>query len=129
MDKNHQEKKEQPMIRIYANLFLILAGIAAVPAVLAVPYDPPIVHEKVHRYIDIDERGRYSEIVERVTRIVSEYGVDFLGNHVFETKSTQESFKILSASIYRIIMTRTNMTQHQMHVRRITIRTVLSNFT
>lgn len=98
MDKNHQEKKEQPMIRIYAKLFLILAEIAAVPAVLAVPYDPPIVHEKVHRYIDIDERGRYSETVERVTRIVSEYGVDFLGNHVFETKSTQESSKILSAS-------------------------------
>jgi len=86
------------MTRIYAKLFLIIAGIAAAPAVLAVPYDPPIVHEKVHRYIDIDERGRYSETVERVTRIVSEYGVDFLANHVFETKATQESFKILLAS-------------------------------
>ncbi len=91
-------EKEKSMAKIFAKLLLCLYGICTVSFVLAEKYEPPVVHEKVHRYIEIDERGRYSETVERVTRVVSEYGVDFLGNHVFEAKSTQESLKILSAS-------------------------------
>ena len=86
------------MVNIHARLLLLLCGVCAVSFVSAENYEPPLVHEKVHRYIEIDERGRYSETVERVTRIVSEYGVDFLGNHVFEAKSTQESLKVLSAN-------------------------------
>lgn len=86
------------MVKIFAKLLVFLCCLCTVRFTLAENYDPPLVHEKVHRYIEIDERGRYSETVERVTRITSEYGVDFLGNHVFEAKSTQESLKILSAS-------------------------------
>lgn len=86
------------MVKIFAKLLVFLCCLCSARFTLAESYDPPLVHEKVHRYIEIDERGRYSETVERVTRITSEYGVDFLGNHVFEAKSTQESLKILSAS-------------------------------
>jgi hypothetical protein len=86
------------MPQLSAKLFLLLAGLSAFTVILAEPFEPPIVHEKVHRHIEIDQRGRYTETVERVTRIVSEYGVDFIGHHVFEAKATQESLKVLSAS-------------------------------
>jgi len=86
------------MRHISCKLLLILAEAFALPAAWAESFEPPIVHEKIHRHIEIDERGRYTETVERVTRIISEYGVDFVGNHVFETKATQQSLKILKAS-------------------------------
>jgi hypothetical protein len=86
------------MYHLIAKVFLLVAGISVVTASLAEPFEPPVVHEKVHRTIEIDKSGRYTETVERVTRIVSEYGVDFLGHHVFEAKSTQETLKVLSAS-------------------------------
>lgn len=75
-----------------------LFGAFTFTAALADDYTPPIVHEKVHRHVEIDGRGRYVETVERVTRIVSEYGANYLGHHAFEEKSTQESVKVLSAS-------------------------------
>ncbi len=86
------------MTHAFAKISVFFLGVFTFTAVLAEEYKPPIVQEKVHRYIEIDDRGSYFEIVERVTRITSEFGADYLSSHVFEEKSTQESLKILSAS-------------------------------
>lgn len=60
-------------------------------------YDPPYQHEKVHRFVSVDERGRYTETVERISRVMNEYGADRYGRHSFDQKTTQESLKILHA--------------------------------
>lgn len=78
--------------------FLIVAiGLAYAVASLAEPFEPPIAHEKIHRTIIIDERGRYTETVEHISRITNEYGADRLGRHFFDHKTTQETLKVLSA--------------------------------
>ena len=78
--------------------FLIVAiGLAHTVASLAEPFEPPIAHEKIHRTIIIDERGRYTETVEHISRITNEYGADRLGRHFFDHKTTQETLKVLSA--------------------------------
>lgn len=64
---------------------------------LAEPFEPPIAHEKIHRTIIIDERGRYTETVEHISRIANDYGADRLGRHSFDHKTTQETLKVLSA--------------------------------
>lgn len=60
-------------------------------------YEPPYQHEKVHRFVSVDERGRYTETVERISRVMNEYGADRYGRHSFEHKTTQETLKILHA--------------------------------
>jgi hypothetical protein len=72
-------------------------GLAYSIASLAEPFEPPIAHEKIHRTIVIDERGRYKETVEHISRITNDYGADRLGRHNFDHKTSQETLKILSA--------------------------------
>jgi hypothetical protein len=84
-------------MKIIFKSLIISIWLAYAATSFAEPFEPPIAHEKIHRTIIIDERGRYKETVEHVSRITNEYGADRLGRHSFDHKTTQETLKILSA--------------------------------
>ena len=65
----------------------------------AEPIDLPVVQEKVIRHVEVDARGRYTETIERVSRIMNEYGADRLGRHTIPHKSSQQSLKVVDAHI------------------------------
>ncbi len=77
--------------------WILLPVLMVADRALAEPFDPPIVHEKVHRTVQVDERGRYTETVERISRIMNDYGADRLGEHSFDHKNTQEKLNIVDA--------------------------------
>ena len=80
-----------------ANILLILALFLWSAASYAEPFAAPIVYEKMHRTVNVDARGRYTETVELVSRIANEYGADRFGRHSFDHKITQESLKVVAA--------------------------------
>jgi Transglutaminase-like superfamily/Domain of Unknown Function with PDB structure (DUF3857) len=84
---------------MWKNLKGIFLSIALIPwgNVSAESYDPPYQHEKINRFVSVDERGRYTETVERISRIMNDYGVDRYSRHSFDHKTTQETLKILQA--------------------------------
>jgi hypothetical protein len=65
----------------------------------AEPIDLPVVQEKVIRHVEVDARGRYTETIERVSRIMNEYGADRLGRHTSSYKSSQQTLKVVDAHI------------------------------
>jgi len=77
--------------------WILLPVLMVAERALAEPFDPPVVHEKVHRTVQVDERGRYTETVERISRIMNDYGADRLGEHSFDHKNTQEKLNIVDA--------------------------------
>ncbi len=77
--------------------WILLPVLMVADRALAEPFDPPVVHEKVHRTVQVDERGRYTETVERISRIMNDYGADRLGEHSFDHKNTQEKLNIVDA--------------------------------
>ena len=80
-----------------ANILLILALFLWSAASYAEPFAAPIAYEKMHRTVNVDARGRYTETVELVSRIANEYGADRFGRHSFDHKITQESLKVVAA--------------------------------
>jgi len=77
---------------------LILVALAA-STVYAKPIDPSVVQEKMRRHIEVDAQGRYTETIERVSRVMNEYGADRLGRHTFSYKTSQQSSKIIDAKV------------------------------
>lgn len=76
--------------------WLILTVLASSQA-YAEPIDLPVVQEKVVRHVEVDARGRYTETIERVWRIMNEFGADRLGRHTISHKSSQQTLKVLDA--------------------------------
>jgi hypothetical protein len=65
----------------------------------AEPIDRPVIQEKIHRHIEVDSRGRYTETVERISRIMNEFGADRIGRHAISYKSSQQKLKVVDAHI------------------------------
>jgi hypothetical protein len=85
----------RPVLR---RAWLLLIALAAGMA-YAEPIDRPVVQEKIHRHVEVDARGRYTETIERVSRIMNEFGADRLGRHTISHKSSQQTLKIVDAHI------------------------------
>ena len=85
----------------FRSALLILLALTALTTTTsyAEPIDRPVVQEKIHRHIEVDVRGRYTETVERVSRIMNEFGADRLGRHTISHKSSQQTLKVLDAHI------------------------------
>ncbi len=77
----------------------LVAGSLAISTVYAEPIDLPVVQEKVIRHVEVDARGRYTQTIERVSRIMNEYGADRLGRHTISHKSSQQTLKVVDAHI------------------------------
>ena len=58
---------------------------------------PPSVNEYSRYVYTIEHSGRFTQVLERVTRITSEYGADNYGRHTFETKTSKEVLRIEDA--------------------------------
>ena len=69
------------------------------PFALAEPVDLPIIQEKGTRHIEVDGRGRYTETIERVSRIMNEFGANRLGRHTISHKSSQQTLKVVDARV------------------------------
>ncbi len=58
---------------------------------------PPSVNELTRHIYKIERSGRYTQVIEKITRITNEYGVDNYGRHTFETTTSKEILKIKDA--------------------------------
>ncbi len=82
-----------------AFIAFFLGWIGSLHGVYAEPIDPPSVQERVHRHIEVDARGRYTETIERVSRIMNEYGADRFGRHSVSYKTSQQSMRVIAAKV------------------------------
>ena len=87
-----------PIKIFYIYLFSILASQAwSASTASAQPYIPPMVVESSRHTFNLERSGRYTQTVEKTTRITNEYGVDNYGRHIFETNTSKETLKIADA--------------------------------
>ena len=83
---------------------LVLAFVVGISTLLplqhahAEPYNPPMVVESSRHTFNLERSGRYTQTVEKTTRITNEYGVDNYGRHIFETNPSKETLKIQDAT-------------------------------
>jgi hypothetical protein len=82
-----------------ALIAFFLSWIGILNVVCAEPIEPPVVQEKLRRHIDVDARGRYTETVERISRVMNEYGADRIGRHTFSHKTSKETLKVIDAMV------------------------------
>jgi len=84
----------------HALVFAFVAGLSALfplHEASAQVYTPPIVVESSRHTFNLERSGRYTQTVEKITRITNEYGVDNYGRHIFETNTSKETLKIEDA--------------------------------
>jgi hypothetical protein len=60
-------------------------------------YAPPMVVESSRHSFNLERSGRYTQTIEKTTRMTNEYGADNYGRHIFETNTSKESLKIEDA--------------------------------
>jgi len=60
-------------------------------------YTPSWVVESSRHTFNLERSGRYTQTVEKTTRITNEYGVDNYGRHIFDTNPSKETLKIEDA--------------------------------
>ena len=90
------------LIKSFPRVF-VLAFVVGVSTLLplqqahAEPYNPPMVVESSRHTFNLARSGRYTQTVEKTTRITNEYGVDNYGRHIFETNPSKETLKIQDA--------------------------------
>jgi transglutaminase-like putative cysteine protease len=60
-------------------------------------YIPPIVVESSRHIFDVKSSGQYTQIVEKTTRIINDYGTHNYGRHIFESNTSKEKLKIEDA--------------------------------
>ena len=76
----------------YTIFFLLLT-----PYAFAEKYTPPIIVESSRHVFNVERSGRYTQTVEKTTRITNDYGIYNYGRHVFETSTSKETLKIEDA--------------------------------
>ena len=79
------------------SLVIGLSSLLHLPIASAQAYSPPMVVESSRHTFDLERSGRYTQTVEKITRITNEYGVDNYGRHIFETNPSKETLKIADA--------------------------------
>ena len=79
------------------SLVIGLSSLLHLPIARAQAYSPPMVVESSRHTFDLERSGRYTQTVEKITRITNEYGVDNYGRHIFETNPSKETLKIADA--------------------------------
>jgi Domain of Unknown Function with PDB structure (DUF3857)/Transglutaminase-like superfamily len=82
------------------NLFVyFLVWMGALNLAYAEAIDLPVVQEKMRRHIEVDAKGRYTETVERTSRVMNEYGADRIGRHTFSHKTSKETLRVTDAKV------------------------------
>jgi hypothetical protein len=82
-----------------ALIAFFVSWIGILNVVCSEPIEPSVVQEKLRRHIDVDARGRYTETIERVSRVMDEYGADRIGRHTFIHKTSKETLKVIDAKV------------------------------
>lgn len=81
-------------------VFVFVVGISALfplHEASAEAYTPPWVVESSRHTFNLERSGRYTQTVEKTSRITNEYGADNFGRHIFETNPSKETLKIEDA--------------------------------
>jgi hypothetical protein len=79
------------------SLVIGTSSLLHLPIASAQAYSPPMVVESSRHTFNLERSGRYTQSVEKTTRITNEYGVDNYGRHIFETNTSKETLKIEDA--------------------------------
>jgi hypothetical protein len=88
----------KPFTRAVVITFVIgMSSLSQLPQASAQVYSPPMVVESSRHTFNLERSGRYTQTVEKITRITNEYGVDNYGRHIFETNPSKETLKIEDA--------------------------------
>ena len=81
----------------------MLAFVAGISTLLpmshvhAEAYTPPMVVESSRHVFNVERSGRYTQTVEKTSRIINDYGIHNYGRHIFETNPSKETLKIEDA--------------------------------
>jgi hypothetical protein len=82
------------LLASYATIF---SALLSTPNAYSQSFTPPSINELSRYVFNIERSGRYTQTLERITRITSEYGVDNHARHTFETNTSKEVLKIEDA--------------------------------
>lgn len=84
--------------------FLVVAFYATVVSsllttsnVYSQSFIPPSINESSRYVFNIERSGKYTQTLERITRITNDYGVDNYARHTFETNTSKEVMKVEDA--------------------------------
>jgi hypothetical protein len=75
----------------------LVSVLLIVPDAYSQSFIPPSINEFSRYVFKIERSGRYTQTLERITRITNEYGVDNYARHTFETNTSKEVLKIEGA--------------------------------
>lgn len=81
----------------FRSLTFVLSLLLFSSSLFAEAYTPPWVVESSRYTYNIKSSGRYTQTMEKITRITNEYGVDNFGRHIFEINTSKESLIIEDA--------------------------------
>jgi hypothetical protein len=75
----------------------VVSSLLTTSNVYSQSFIPPSINESSRYVFNIERSGKYTQTLERITRITSDYGVDNYARHTFETNTSKEVLKVEDA--------------------------------